>query len=131
MLSKEDVNFIRDVREEVRENRTKEISVKGVNVVGNNPINGEAIEEPYEEDVEAVVTEVSVRTAVDRYLISGVEVRTGDIIVDISIEDMPNNISSESVEEVIYDERVYIVVSSDKLGLGGYNRVEILGRREK
>lgn len=129
MLSKQDVELIRSTREEVRNNRMHEITIYGVNITGKHPITGEPIDEPYEEIVNAVVTEVSVRTSVERYRHDGIEIRTGDIIVDISLDDMPEDITEESVEKIVYDDIEHTVVAADKLGLGGFNRVEIIGRR--
>lgn len=131
MLTDKDIRFIKSVREEIRTNRTREITVRGTNFVGEDPMTGEKVDEPFEEEIGAVVTEVSVRTSVDRYLDAGIEIRTGDIIVDISIGDLPEEITSESIEDLDYDGKTYVVIASDKLGLGDYNRVEVIGRREK
>lgn len=129
MLSESDIDLIRSTREEVRKNRTLTVTLVGENIIEKNPITGEEVVVPFEEDVVAVVTEISVRTAVDRYLNEGIEVRTGDIIVDISYEDIPGNINNESLSDIVYGGLVYTVVSTDSLGLGGYNRVEVIGRR--
>lgn len=130
MLTKDDIKFIKNVREDVRENRKYGITIKGEYIAEENPITGELIEEPYEEEIEAVITEVSVRTSVDRYLDSGIEVRTGDVIIDISIGDMPDEIDNKTIKGFDYDGKSFTVISSDKLGLGGYNRVEVIGRRD-
>lgn len=131
MLTKGDIDFIKSVREEIRINRKKNVVITGTNIVGSNPITGEIINNPFSEEVEAVVTEVSVRTAVDRYLNEGVEVRTGDIIVDISLIDLPSDITDESIDNVIHGGKSYKVITSDYLGMGEDNRLEVIGRREK
>lgn len=131
MLTDKDITFIKSVREEIRTNRRNDVLVKGENIVSNDPITGEVVEEPFEENVKAVVTVVSVRTAVDRYLDSGIEVISGDVIVDITLEDMPEGVDEESIDEFVYEDVKYKVIASAKLGLGGFNRVEVIGRREK
>lgn len=131
MLSDRDISYIKSVREEIRENRRTDVLVEGKNITDNDPITGETVEEPFEEVIRAVVTVVSVRTSVDRYLESGIEIVSGDVIVDISLDDLPEDVDEANIDGFSYDSVKYKVVASAKLGLGGYNRVEAIGRREK
>lgn len=131
MLTDKDITFIKSVREEIRTNRRNVVLVKGENIASKDPITGEVVEEPFEENVKAVVTVVSVRTSVDRYLESGIEIISGDVIVDITLEDMPEGVDEENIDEFVYEDVKYKVIASAKLGLGEFNRVEVIGRREK
>lgn len=129
MLSNRDIEFMRKSREEIRSKRTYEVILYGETVTGKHPVTGEEIIDKFSHEVDAVVMEVSVRTAVDRYRHDGIEVRAGDIVIDISLKDVPDEITSESVTSLKYKEIDYTVVASADLGLGGYNRIEVVGRR--
>src|SRR5690625_3446685 len=126
-----DIDYIRSSRKEIRTHRTKEVTLYSESIVGRNPVNNEPIIEKSTDDVDAVVTEVSVRPSLDRRMEDGFEIRTGDIIVDINIDDMPSGITGDDVITLDYDDKNYMVMAADKLGLGGYNRVEIIGRLSK
>lgn len=129
MLTKKDIEYIQQTREEMQKNRFKPVVVIGEIEDGYHPITKEPILETIEYEVRAVVSEVSVRTSLDRRMDNGIEIRTGDIIVDIDIDDMP--MSNDEAQYVDYDGKEYTVLAADKLGLGGYNRVEIIGRLTK
>jgi len=129
MLSKQDVDFIQTAREEIRINRMHLVDIHGEIVIEKHPVTGEEMVEEYSHEMDAVVTEVSVRTSVDRYRNDGIEIRTGDIIVDLSLIDVPEGVTSETILSVGYNGLNYTVVASDNLGLGGYNRIEVIGRR--
>lgn len=126
MLTDKDVQLIRDSRKQIRGHREKPVIITGKQITGRNPITGEKIEADVDVPVNAVVTEVSVRTAVDRYLSEGIEVLTGDIIVDVNIED--TDFREDDVVSMTYDGSTYTVVAAARLGLGGYNRMEFIGR---
>lgn len=129
-LTDKDVEFIRESREEIRDNRMYDIKIYGEDIVKNHPVTGEPTDEPYEKIVPAVVTRVSVRTAVDRKFNEGIEIESGDIIVDISLKDMPEDIDEDTIEKVKYDDQDFIVITTAKLGLAEFNRIEIIGRRK-
>src|SRR5699024_3614020 len=105
------------------------VDIHGEIVIEKHPVTGEEMVEEYSHEMDAVVTEVSVRTSVDRYRNDGIEIRTGDIIVDLSLIDVPEGVTSETILSVGYNGLNYTVVASDNLGLGGYNRIEVIGRR--
>jgi|SRR5699024_2121577 len=128
MLSEGDVDFIRTSREQIRTRRTKLVKVYSEVETGEHPVSGEVIIEKRTDEISAVITEVSVKTSIDRYMDEGVEILTGDIIVDISMKDVPEGVTNDDMLSVKYDGDDYKVLAADKLGLGGYNRIEILGR---
>lgn len=129
MLSKEDIGWIKSIREDVRENRTEVIAIESDNVVDKHPITGEPINKPLVFNVDAVVTEISVRTAVDRYQTNGIEIRTGDVIFDVSLSDVPEGVTGESIRRIKHRDLKHKVLSADYLGIGEVNRLEMLGRR--
>lgn len=131
MLDDKDLAFMRRARLEVREKRESEITLSGNVLTGKHPVTGEPIHEDVSEIVNAIVTTISVRTQVERYVHDGVEIRSGDIVVDISRKDVPEGFTDESTDYFVYDDVEYMVVSGYGLGMGGYNRLELLGRRSK
>lgn len=129
MLTDDDKKFILNARNEMQKNRYKQVKLYGEIVTGKHPITKEPIIKPVEFELPAVVSEVSVRTSLDRRMDNGIEIHTGDILVDIDIDIMP--MSNDEVITLDYDDKNYTVLAADKLGLGGYNRVEIIGRLTK
>lgn len=130
MLTDGDKEFILQARSEMQANRFKDITIYGETVTGYHPITKEPIIETVKFDsIPAVVSEVSVRTSLDRRMDNGIEIRTGDILVDIDIDTMP--MSNDDVLTLDYDGKNYTALAADKLGLGGYNRIEIIGRLTK
>jgi len=131
LLTANDVGFIQQSRKEIRTLRTVPVILIGDIVLGEHPITKEPIVEPFEHEVTAIVTEVSVRTSLDRRMDDGIEIRTGDILVDISIDEMPEGVTNDDLISLNYDGKDYTVLAADKIGLGGYNRIEIIGRLTK
>lgn len=129
MLTNRDIEYIRESREYIRGNREDEVTLIGEQEGEEDPVTGESDNTPYEKEVDAVVTMISVRTAVDRSMSEGIEIQKGDITVDINIGDMPEDITAETIEYVKFDGVKYTVINSNKLGLGEINRIEVLGRR--
>lgn len=129
MLTNRDIEYIRESREYIRGNREDEVTLIGEQEGEEDPVTGESDNTPYEKEIDAVVTMVSVRTAVDRSMSEGIEIQKGDITVDINIGDMPEGITAETIEYVKFDDVKYTVINSNKLGLGEINRIEVLGRR--
>ena len=130
MLSKDDIEFIKASREEIRNNRTRLIELIFKVSSGKDPVTGEDIVEIAKYEVHAVVTVMSSDRVLRRHLELGVEYKTGDIIVDINKEDFPTDMDYESLDTINYLGERYIDVAPVMLGLGDFNRYEFLGRRE-
>lgn len=130
MLSKDDIEFIKASREEIRNNRTRLIELLFKVSSGKDLVTGEDIVEIVKYEVHAVVTVMSSDRVLRRHLELGVEYKTGDIIVDINKEDFPADMDYESLDTIIYLGERYIDVAPVMLGLGDFNRYEFLGRRE-
>ncbi|MFS0562620.1 hypothetical protein AB1K91_17990 [Terribacillus sp. 179-K 1B1 HS] len=132
MLSEKDIAFIKQANEDIRINRQYEVTLHWIEVVPGeaDPWTGqptEATQQPKEIEIQAVVTEVSVgSTDAERELQSGILVEEGDIIVDVLLGALP--VDYRKITSVTYDGEDYEIVGADKLGLGGYNRVEMVGR---
>lgn len=131
MLTNKDIELIRSTREDVRGNRTIPIILYSEIENGKHPISGEPIIDSREDSVDAIVSEVSVRTSLDRRMENGIEIFTGDILIDVSLEDMPEGVTGDDVVKVKYVEKDYTVLAADYIGLGGFNRVEFIGRLTK
>lgn len=130
MLVDKDIEYMRSSREEIREKRTRKIKITGRELLHYNPITDEKEYGEIEYTVDAVISEVSVRTSVDRYMEQGIEIFTGDLIVDISLIDMPE-LENEDIKYITHRDVKYTAITADTLGLGEDNRVEIIGRRTK
>jgi len=131
MLTDNDVDFMRSSQESIRSKREKLVKVYSEVESGEHPISGELIIDKRTDEMPAVVTEVSVRTSLDRRLDDGIEIRTGDILVDILLKDVPEGVSNNDMLSLKYDGEDYTVLAADKLGLAGFNRIEIIGRLSK
>lgn len=130
MLVDKDIEYMRSSREEIREKRTRKIKITGRELLHYNPITDEKEYGEIEYTVDAVISEVSVRTSVDRYMEQGIEIFTGDLIVDVSLIDMPE-LENEDIKYITHRDVKYTAITADTLGLGEDNRVEIIGRRTK
>lgn len=129
MFTEEDRLLVRETRKELTAGRTKPITIeyKGAGTVDD--ITGEIIGgQPGRLDVMAVVTEITsaAGTGIERILINGVEVEKGDIILSVDYDLVADIVAK--IERVVYDGKQYAVMALDKKGLGGYNRIEVLGR---
>lgn len=132
MLSEKDIAFIKQANEDIRINRQYEVTLHWIDEVPGeaDPWTGEPTEstqQPKNETIQAVVTEVSTGSAdAERELSSGILIEEGDIIVDALLGSLP--VDYRKINAVTYDGEEFEVVGADKLGLGGYNRAEMVGR---
>lgn len=126
MLTDKDIEIIKEARDEIQRNRYVPVTVIGELISGKHPITGEPIKKPVRQDLPAIVSEVSVRTALDRRLHGGIKMFTGDIIADIDIDLL--TLDNDDIHFIDYDDKNYTVLAAVKIGLGEYNRVEIIGR---
>lgn len=130
MLSGDDILFMKEAREEIRTNRTKVIGLVFKVTTEKDPVTGESIEKDVIVEVNAVVTVISTDRVIRKYIELGVEYKTGDIIVDVSREDFPEDFFYEDLHAIQYLGESYIDLAPVYLGMGDYNRYEFLGRRE-
>ena len=144
MLTNEDIEFIKQTRKEVVNNRQYDITIYWEVDGEKDPWTGEPLE-PTTDDkvVKSVVTEITaINKGANRLIISGIEVEEGDIQFSISIEDIisipyflrVDNADDKydifgDVKNITYDGREYTVLAQSKKGIGERNRVEFLGRR--
>lgn len=144
MLTDEDIEFIKNTRKEVVNNRQHDITIYWEVDGDTDPWTGEPLD-PSTDDkvVKSVVTEITaINKGANRLIIGGIEVEEGDIQFSISIEDIisiPYFLRADStgdeydlfddVKNITYDDREYTVLAQSKKGIGERNRVEFLGRR--
>lgn len=131
MMNKGDLDFIRESRKQIRTLRENDITLKSRKKIGSHPVTGEAQYEYSEDIAPAVVTKVTSGedSFMDNDVIDSIKTVTGDIVVDINLEDFPKGVDISEVNSMLYEDISYRVMSFGKLGLGENNRVELLGRR--
>lgn len=130
MLNADDIDFIRESREEIRVHRMREVGLIFKVATNKDPVTGESIEKDVKVEVDAIVTVISTDRVLRKYMEMGVEYKTGDIIVDVSKKDFPEEYFYEDLYAIEYLGENYIDLAPVYLGLGEYNRYEFLGRRE-
>jgi|SRR5690625_1973779 len=128
MLTKKDIEWIKNNRKETTYNRTFPITLKGEVEQGEDPITGEPIVEVVAEDTKATVTEITSAFKTDIGFVSGVEVEKGDLWVVIDLDDIAL-FSHDGFEDIIYDSVSYRVLAADREGIGEHNRVTIVARK--
>lgn len=128
MLTKEDVQWIKNNRKETTWNRTTEIKISGEEENGRHPVTDEPITESYEYDVKGTVTEVTSAFKTDISLEGGVLIEKGDLWVVIDLSDLP--VSKDKLDKIKYHGDNYIILAADYEGLGELNRVTIVARLE-
>ncbi|WP_077297486.1 hypothetical protein [Virgibacillus pantothenticus] len=128
MLNKYDIDLIKETRREITEHRESDITFIGEKRTGEHPITGEPITSEIPEETVAVVYEITSAFKFDRELSEGVDVQNGDLWIDVDLRDMAG-FSPDEVKSVKYEGVTYTVMSSDSVGLGEDNRVQIIGRR--
>lgn len=131
MLTEKDIEFIRNNRQEVVQNRRRPLLLQVETEAVRNPITG--VTESggtIEKEVLSVVTDRTSRVAAERRLENQAEVLEGDIWFSVSIEQLAD-INTEDIRYAIHNEVKYAVVSQDPKGIGEYNRFEFVGKRVK
>lgn len=130
MLTRQDIEFIKQNRKEITENRTHKITMLYESVAGKDEWTGEPITTEIPIEVDAVVTEISSNSGagIDIQIISGVVVEKGDITLDIGFDVLPTDFVIENVKSIVYYGKNYALMSHDRKGLGDDNRYIILAR---
>ena len=129
MLTKQDIEWMKENRKETTANRTTLITIGYESGGTKDPWTGEKMPgERFERIVSAVVTEVSSQagTGVERKVIGGVIVENGDVWLSIDFA-LVSDIYDQ-LTELRYDGDWYSILALDKKGIGERNRVEVLGR---
>lgn len=127
MLNGADIDFMRAAQDEIYAYRERLIDVIYFEKVYDD-ITGELIDEKeVRREVEAVVTELSIKKANGaRYIENGIEYEQGDIKVDIKIELIAD--IAQKITRLRHDGKEYEILGDDKKGIGKRNRYEIIGR---
>lgn len=128
MLNASDIDFIKGNRRDITAHRTSPITFIGEQQIGEHLITGEPITEQVTAETVAVVYEITSAFKFDRELDEGVDVKNGDLWIDVDLRDMAG-FSPDEIKSVNYRDVNYTVMSADSVGLGEDNRVQIVGRR--
>lgn len=127
MLTEADIEMIQETRKEVYKNRTYTITLVVESPPKRDPITGEPIpQKPEIHECEAIVTEISSVSDVDRHVVDGIELRKDDIKIDIDYGELP--FKEYEPKLLIYRNKDYEVIATAHKGLGKLNRIECLGR---
>jgi hypothetical protein len=142
MLTARDIQNITMWRNEVIMNRTNPIGLVISLGKQKDAMTGETEEITEEYEVDAVVTERASRIDNERKLYDGAKVTEGDLWFSVSMEQIEplldivdpdrelKDRAFESFLEVDYDGVEYVIVGTDKKGIGIRNRVEFLAKRK-
>ncbi len=127
MLNESDIDFMRAAQDEIYAYRERLIDVIYFEKVYDD-ITGELIDEKeVRREVEAVVTELSIKKANGaRFIENGIEYEQGDMKVDVKIELIAD--IADKITKLKYDGKEYEILGDDKKGIGKRNRYEIIGR---
>lgn len=129
MLNEADIEFMKATRKEIVKNRQTLITIAYEGTGTVDEITGEVTGgETVTRDVLSVVTEISTvaDSGIERLIIGGVTVEKGDVWLSIDFELVAD--IADKIDKLRYDGVWYVVMASDKKGIGAINRVEVLGR---
>lgn len=124
MLSQSDIEFIKNNRSELLQNRTETITLVRAISGEPDPYTGESSETEVPESVTVVWKEVSTIANGERDVVNGVELQTGD--VQVSFDALVNLSDVERIERGGLE---YTIVTIDEKGIGAVNRRECIARR--
>lgn len=128
MLSQDDIQFMKDTRKEVTQNRRRAITITYRTEGARNPITGVVESGEATKEVQAVVTDRTSRVAAERRLRDGAEIVEGDIWFSIDIDEL-DGIDPETIVYALHNDDNYSVVAEDPKGIGEYNRHEFVGKK--
>lgn len=129
MLSKEDIEWMKETRVEVVHNRQRPIKITYTTDSVRDPITG--VTKPgasVERTVISVVTDRTSRVAAEKRIREQAEVIEADIWFSISIDQL-TDIDTDKIEYAFHNDVKYKVVANDPKGIGEYNRYEFVGKR--
>ena len=128
MITPEDIEFMKAARAEMVSGRRRQITLTARIQVGIDPYTKQPKYENVRHTVEAVVTEISGTSgvAIERKLENGMTVIDGDIQFSVSLDQ--TTLDDIEYKTVVYEGAEYMILASDRKGIGERNRVEFLGR---
>src|SRR5699024_12548966 len=122
----------RERREQIRTLRQHTIVLVTEEVNGVQPGTGEGLIENKRYDGIPPVVKVYTLESRDRiYLENTEKLRTGDVVIDTSIGDLPNGVDYKDIVGFEYNDDNYTTITSYELGISEYNRIEVGGRLTK
>lgn len=127
MLTKADVEWIKNNRKETTHNRTFPITLEGEVKVGEHPVTREPIVEEVTEEVDALVTEITSAFKMDVSVVAGVEVEKGDLWVVIDLSEF-ETLTPSAIRRIKYFDDDFRVLAADREGLGEHNRLTVVAR---
>src|SRR5699024_3485297 len=132
MLTNKDVSFMRESREQIRKLREHTIVLFTEEVTGVHPGTGEElIENKTYDGIPAVVKVITLESRDSIYLENSEKLRTGDVVIDISIGDLRNEFNYKDIVGFDDDDDNYTTITSYELSISEYKRIEVGGRLSK
>jgi hypothetical protein len=126
MLSREDIELIRENRKQITEGRTTRILAWGRLLSSTNPVTGEEVYADSPKVAYDVIWKIPMKELdeEDTMLLGGYTVEADDRLVTFNDPD----IDIESLDYVEHEGIVYKLVAKSPVGLGGTNRFECIAR---
>lgn len=124
MLNENDVNIIKQFRQELETLRTTPVTIERLTVTGHDPYTKEPITTVSTVTVNAIVKGFTGVVGGEKLLVNGVEIQAGDISITFNA-----NVEITGVKAVWHEGIQYILVNVLPRGIGGTNRLECIARR--
>lgn len=127
MLHEDDIQFIKDNRTQITQERLETMTLKVRSQGGTDAFTGDPIYTTNNNEVQGTVRDITSMSSGgnDIGYLDGVQVIAGDAIANFDID-----VDLSNVKEVVRRGEVYIIEAVDTIGLGEDNRHHVLMRRE-
>lgn len=126
MLTQDDINFIKNNREAIKQARTDTVTLTVETVTGEDPYTKEPIITETTKDVQAIVSGFTGQVGGERLLVNGVAIQDGDISITFDYD-----IDLNGVKLVTHNGVDYTLFSIQPRGIGDPNRYDCVARRVK
>src|SRR5690625_146669 len=127
MLNANDIEFMKQSLDDIYTLRTRPVTLIYTDLLIDEDSGLEIGETEQAIEVEAVVTEISLRKGDgSRYFAGGIEYEKGDIKIDVKLDYLDGK--ERKLSRAEYGGREYELIANEKKGIGVRNRIEYLGR---
>lgn len=124
MLTNDDLQFIKNNREAIKQLRTDPVTLNVRTVAGEDPYTGEPTYNETQTVVQAIVKGFTGEVGGEHLLVNGEAIQSGDVSMTFDI-----NVDLNGVTTVVHDGIEYVLVDVTPTGLGDENRYECVARR--
>lgn len=124
MLNENDINLIKQFRQELNTLRTTPVTLERQTVTGQDPYTKEPITTVSTVTVDAIVQGFTGQVGGEQLIVNGVIIQAGDVSITFNAD-----VDLTAVKAVWHDGIQYVLVNILPRGLGGTNRYECVARR--